>query len=238
MILTPKAPMSEQEKLWWACCITANRFRFGFGRQANKTLAALELPPLNKIPKWIETGSVYQGLRDQVEVLSKAANPTSKSGTAAIGDKRVKLADLFEVNYGSSLELNALTICEDGINFVSRSAENNGVSARVKPVDGLEPIEGGVLTVAGSGSVLETFLQSEPFYSGFHLFYLRPKVDMTVEQKLFFCMCIRQNKFRYNYGRQANKTLRDILIPDISAIPNWIGEAYVGVLSGWSKHLV
>lgn len=237
MILTPKDPMSDQEKLWWVCCITANRFRFGFGRQANKTLATLEVPSLNEIPAWIETGSIYRGLRDQVETLSEAANPISKSGPSAIGDTRVKLSDLFDVNYGLNLELNALTLCEDGINFVSRSAENNGVSAKVRPIDGLEPTEGGVLTVAGGGSVLETFLQSEPFYSGRDLYYLRPKVDMTLEQKLFFCMCIRENRFRYNYGRQANKTLRDILIPDISAIPNWIGDAYAGVLSDWSKHL-
>jgi hypothetical protein len=93
------------------------------------------------------------------------------------------------------------------------------------------------LTVAGGGSVLETFLQSEPFYSGRDLYYLRPKVSMTVEQKLFFCMCIRANRFRYNYGRQANKTLREILIPDISEIPNWVGEVYAGVLSDWTKQL-
>lgn len=147
------------------------------------------------------------------------------------------MSDLFEVNYGLNLELNALTVCEDGINFVSRSAENNGVSAKVKPINGLEPTEGGVLTVAGGGSVLETFLQLEPFYSGRDLYYLRPKVSMTAEQMLFFCMCIRANKFRYNYGRQANKTLRDILIPDVSEIPSWVGEVYASVLGDWSKQL-
>jgi hypothetical protein len=28
MILTPKRPMGDHEKLWWVTCITANRFRF------------------------------------------------------------------------------------------------------------------------------------------------------------------------------------------------------------------
>jgi hypothetical protein len=31
MILKARKPMTDQEKLWWATCITANRFRFGFG---------------------------------------------------------------------------------------------------------------------------------------------------------------------------------------------------------------
>lgn len=235
--LAPKEPLSKGQMLFYCMCIHANRYRYSFGRQANKTLATLAVPSPNEIPAWIATGPIYRGLRDRVEVLAKAGNSNSASGGAAIGGKRVKLSDLFDVVYGLNLELNALTVCADGINFVSRTAENNGVSAKVRPIDGLEPTEGGVLTVAGGGSVLETFLQTEPFYSGRDLYCLRPKVNMTLEQKLFFCMCIRENRFRYNYGRQANKTLRDILVPDISAIPHWVDEAYAGVLGNWSKQL-
>jgi hypothetical protein len=151
--------------------------------------------------------------------------------------KLVKVSDLFDVIYGSNLELNALEPDADGVNFVSRTAQNNGVSAKVKYVSGEEPIEAGVLTVAGGGSVAETFLQSEPFYSGRDLFYLRPRVPMSVEQKLFFCMCIRANKFRFNYGRQANKTLRELLIPDITEVPHWADSAFKGVLAKWMSRL-
>lgn len=151
--------------------------------------------------------------------------------------KQVKVSDLFEVVYGVNLELNKLTLDPHGLNFVSRTANNNGVSAKVKPIDGLEPIEAGVLTVAGGGSVLETFLQPEPFYSGRDLYFLRPLQEMTTEQKLFYCMCIRANKFRFNYGRQANRTLKDLLIPAMSEIPNWVEQAYSDVVDGWTKRL-
>lgn len=151
--------------------------------------------------------------------------------------KLVKISDLFDVVYGSNLELNALEPDPDGVNFVSRTAQNNGVSAKVKYVNGEEPIAAGVLTVAGGGSVAEAFLQPEPFYSGRDLFYLRPKVPMSVEQKLFFCVCIRANKFRFNYGRQANKTLRELLIPDISEVPDWADSAFKGVLAKWTARL-
>ena len=66
--------------------------------------------------------------------------------------KLVRVADLFDVRYGVNLELNKLEITLKGINFVSRTAMNNGVSAKVKRLPEIEPIEAGVLTVAGGGS--------------------------------------------------------------------------------------
>jgi len=80
-----------------------------------------------------------------------------------------------------------------------------------------------MLTVAGGGSVLETFVQPEKFHSGRDLYYLRPLQKMHLEQKLFCCMGIKANKYRYNYGRQANRTLRDLMIPDPFNAPAWAG---------------
>ncbi|WP_163650655.1 restriction endonuclease subunit S [Modicisalibacter sp. 'Wilcox'] len=134
----------------------------------------------------------------------------------------VPVSEVFDVIYGTNLELNRLIQTDDGINFVSRSSRNNGVSAKVKKLPDIEPIEGGVLTVAGGGSVLETFLQPEPFYSGRDLFYLKPKIDLTESEKLFYCVCIRHNKYRYSYGRQANRTLKDIMIPSLDEFPEWV----------------
>jgi hypothetical protein len=136
----------------------------------------------------------------------------------------IKISKLFDVRYGVNLELNALVKDSAGVNFVSRTAKNNGVSAKVRMIPDLDPIEAGVLTVAGGGSVLETFLQPEPFYSGRDLYYLKPLVFMNDLQKLFYCACIRANKYRYNYGRQANRTLKDIMVPSPEEIPSWINN--------------
>lgn len=149
----------------------------------------------------------------------------------------VKLSELFDVKYGVNLELNKLEQAPEGINFVSRSAQNNGVSAKVKRLADVEPIEAGVLTVAGGGSVLETFVQPEPFYSGRDLYYLRPLVAMSLPQKLYYCMCIRANKYRYNYGRQANRTLRDIMVPAMDEIPDWVSATLPSVVSDWKLRL-
>lgn len=36
---------------------------------------------------------------------------------------------------------------------------------------------------------------------------------------LYYCTIIEANKYRYSYGRQANKTLKDILVPSPEDIP-------------------
>lgn len=134
----------------------------------------------------------------------------------------VTVSDYFDVQYGVNLELNKLEIDQNGIPFVSRTSKNNGVSAYVKKLPGVPPIPGGVITVAAGGSVMESFLQPREFYSGRDVYYLTPKIPMSNVEKLFYCVCLRKNKFRFSYGRQANRTLGDLLIPSIEEIPAWV----------------
>jgi hypothetical protein len=133
----------------------------------------------------------------------------------------MRVEDLFYIKYGINLELNACEITQDknGINFVARTAESNGVVAKVKSIENILPQPAGVLTCASGGSVLSTFVQTEPFYSGRDLYVLTPKNEMRLEEKLFYCHCIKMNAYRYRYGRQANKTLKDIELPEL---PGWL----------------
>lgn len=150
----------------------------------------------------------------------------------------VPISSIFEVRYGLNMELNALVLDAAGVNFVSRTARNNGVSARVRRQLGVEPLPAGLMTVAGGGSVLETFVQPEPFYSGRDLYYLIPPEDMSLEEKLFYCVVIRSNRYRFNYGRQANRTLRDIKVPARSTVPQWVHSCFVEEVDGWRAKLL
>jgi hypothetical protein len=117
--------------------------------------------------------------------------------------------------------------CEEsvsGICFISRTSGNNGVIARVKELEWLEPMPAKALTVALGGSVLSTLYQDEPFYTAFHIACLYPKQPLTPEQMLFYAYLIEANKYRYCYGRQANKTLKDILVPDVSELPDYANK--------------
>ncbi|MCB5288328.1 MAG: restriction endonuclease subunit S [Candidatus Cloacimonetes bacterium] len=127
----------------------------------------------------------------------------------------VPLKEIFDIKRGTNLELNRLVLSSsvEGIPFVSRTSKNNGISAYVEEIDDVVPNEKHTLSVAVSGSVLETFYQDEKYYSGFHLFVLSPLMELTKMEMLIYCAYIRSNKYRFNYGRQANKTLGEIKVP-------------------------
>lgn len=151
--------------------------------------------------------------------------------------KLIAISELFSVTYGVNFELNRMTPDSSGIPFVGRSDRNNGVTARVSAIQGVTPNPAGTLSVAGGGSVLATFLQFEPYYSGRDLFYLTPLFAMSDSQKLYYCACIRANRYRYSYGRQANKTLKDLLIPDLTSVPDWVNDGLDRVLSDFTKRI-
>jgi hypothetical protein len=139
--------------------------------------------------------------------------------------KMSKVIDIFDVRYGLNLELNALEKDKNGINFVSRTRKNNGVSAKVKVCKDTDPIPAGTISVAAGGaSVVESFLQLSPYYSGRDLYYLAPKIPLSTQVKLYYCICIKNNRFRFSYGRQANSTLENLSIPSLEEIPQWAKE--------------
>ena len=131
----------------------------------------------------------------------------------------MRVSELFDIYQGNGLELINMEVdTASDINFVARTSENNGVVAAVKSIS-KKPFPAGVITVAVGGSVLSSFVQDRPFYTGFHVLVLSPKQEMTLEEKLFYCHAIKMNAYRYSYGRQANRTLKDINLPPL---PDWI----------------
>jgi hypothetical protein len=83
------------------------------------------------------------------------------------------------------------------------------------------------ITVALGGTVLSSFYQDEPFYTAYHVASLYPKQNLTKEQMIFYACVIKQNRYKYNYGRQANKTLKNILVPDINEIPEYVYQSTI-----------
>ena len=145
-----------------------------------------------------------------------------------------RLDQIFDLRYGHSLELFALEQVNppDGVNFVSRTMGNNGVTARV--VVDVAPANPGELTVALGGGVLSTFLQPEPFVCGYHVMILTAKnPSMTVSEKLWWARCIWENRYRFSYGRQANRTLGSLLVP--AEVPEWVYSTELPTHDGLAK---
>jgi hypothetical protein len=105
------------------------------------------------------------------------------------------VSDIFDVRYGHSLELNALeqSTAKDGVAFVSRQIGHNGISAYVTPIDDLDPAPAGDISCAlGGNGVLTTYIQERQFYCGRDVAILRPKVNLTKQQVLFYVYALRQ----------------------------------------------
>lgn len=139
------------------------------------------------------------------------------------------VSELFEIEYGQSLSLNKLNQVEPGtgIPLVTRTARNNGVSAWVAPVQGVTPSPPGLLTVClrSRNYALSTFLQPRPFYCGYHIYMLKPRRTMSDVEKLWWADCISANRYRYNFGRQANRSLANLVLPD--EVADWAQDAEI-----------
>lgn len=139
--------------------------------------------------------------------------------------KLISLSEIFDIRGGHSLDLNKLTIStkNKGIAYVSRKSGDNGISAYVKKISSIQSGKAGELTCALSGNgVLSTFIQENDFYTSYHVAILTPKFELTKMEKFFYCYSIFENQYRFNWGRQANKTLKDIQIPSYADIPKWV----------------
>lgn len=141
-----------------------------------------------------------------------------------------RLDEIFNITYGSQLDLNKCETCEkpDGFNFVNRSSENCGVSSRILEVPRKRPFPAGCITSAMGGTVLASFVQQEDFYTGQNVKVLMPKQEMSLAVKLFYCSCIEANRFRFStFGREANASFDSLLVPDLDKVPKRIRDMVV-----------
>lgn len=80
--------------------------------------------------------------------------------------------------------------------------------------------------MALGGTPLASFVQEYPFYTAQNVAVLRPLSDITFGEKLFTCLCIRRNQFRYSaFGREANRTLKELRVLEPSEFPGWVKAA-------------
>lgn len=154
----------------------------------------------------------------------------------------MKLSKLFDLSYGSKLDYNKLIVCEkydrDTFNFVSRSSQNLGIVGMIKKISNKEPYPAGLITVTLGGTyLLSSFVQPMPFYTAQNVMVLIPKEIMSFEEKIFYCLCISKNRFKYSaFGREANRTLKNLELPD--KIPDFVNEKNTELITNKTKKII
>lgn len=242
MFLVPQdkyREMSLNQKLWYAQAISFNRYRFSYGNKPKKDrmmkiqfpepfelpdyVEQKKLPDISEIPEcFLEDG--YDKACWYIDNVDMKVFESQYKGQPDVKErvlldfgnwKEFCISDVFNLRPGNGYEL--IRMEEDNtseINFVSRTSKNNGVAARVKKHTDT-PFSKNLITVALGGSVLSSFVQDKPFYTAYHVMVLEPLEqykNMSNYVKMFICTQIEANKYKYSYGRQANRTLKDLIV--------------------------
>ncbi|MFK7866158.1 MAG: restriction endonuclease subunit S [Alphaproteobacteria bacterium] len=140
----------------------------------------------------------------------------------------IELQEIFSIQYGNKFDMNKMSISDKniGINFVSRTSKNNGVVCTVDCYNNIDPYESDLITVSLGGTyVLSSFVQTQPFYTGQNVVILKPRVMMSLTEKLFYTHSITVNRYRFSaFGREANRSLKKLQIPSLDEIPDWVND--------------
>lgn len=131
------------------------------------------------------------------------------------------LCDIFDINMGSKLDMVKMSTTNPEIDFVGRSSENQGVTCKVNRIDGVSPYSAGNLTLALGGQYLGScFVQRNEFYTSQNVVVLIPRVNLSIETKLFISTTIfRESQLHYKafideLNRHIKKDFR-IILPSV-----------------------
>ena len=149
------------------------------------------IPDLSEIPKWVSTFVIPD--------YSNIYRPciTDKVPLNMVKLKSFKIKEVFDVKKGKRLI--KANMQSGRTPFVGAIDKNNGIRQYISAA----PIhEGNTITVNYNGSVGEAYYQPVPFYASDDVNVLYPKFRLNKYIALFIVAIIKNEKYRYNYGRK------------------------------------
>ena len=160
---------------------------------------------------------------NKIRKIPKVKMNTKRLGTFHLYDK-----SLFSIDSGTKLDKVKMDTSVEEVAFVGRSNVNNGITARVKKIDGIEPYEKGNLTLALGGAYLGScFVQPEDFYTSQNVVVLIPNKEMDFYAKQFIASAIfveSQNNYQAFIKELNAHIKRDFKIKlpiDKTGEPDW-----------------
>lgn len=191
-ILTPKDKnMTLAMKLFYCQVLASNKFRYtSHAREANKTLDYIKVPHPNYLPNYVE------------DAIRKIKQPLKES----ILDENIKfdvnkwkdfyIGNLFKIERGKEI---VSEVEKGNINLISSSDIFNGLNKKIK--EGKKIFTGNQITIANNGSVGACFYHSENLYATSDVSILTNN-ELNIYNSLFIVTAIRNEKYRFSYGRK------------------------------------
>jgi hypothetical protein len=207
-ILKSKLALGKAQLLFYALCVRANRYRYSFGRQANRTLWRLPVPSLEEIPEWV-TEANFERFTN-ADMARRDSPPPPLPDTS---DWRgFQLRQLFEIRKGK--RLTKANMLRGSTPFIGAIDSCNGITGFIRQ-HAIHSANTITVNYNGNG-VAEAFYQPVPFWCSDDVNVLYPKFRLTPAIALFIATVIRREKFRYSYGRKWDL---DRMRPSVIRLP-------------------
>lgn len=212
-VLRPKKSMDVKTKIFYALCITKNRYKFSYGRKPKgNRLANIELP-IGPPKGFLDVNM------DDVEGVEQSIHNIQVPILKAKDWQLFSYSELFDIKKGKRLTKENMD--EGDTPFVASIDSNNGWREFI----GQNPIhDANTITVNYNGSVGEAFYQPFPFWASDDVNVLYPKFELNVYIGIFIATVIRYEKYRFNYGRKWNKERMEesvIKLPAKGGLPDF-----------------
>ena len=221
-VLIPLVEMSLDEKLYYALCVTKNRFKFSYGRKPKgDKLKEVMLPARNEVPAYIKGAFEERVSNELLNSVDFSALSDKATDISHFGDL-IPLNDLFTVENGiasSDLIRSKTKRSENWIPFIRPSyRQSTSIDAYVNkylvPQDKVYPKGTLYVSTNGQGSHTYSYVSVSEFVPNSDVAVLKPKRQMTLREKLFYAMCISKNRFKFSYGRKPKgEKLENIMLP-------------------------
>lgn len=202
------------------------KYKYSYGRAFKMELISntmLKLPAAaNNTPDWDYMESYIKSLNHKP--LATANRGGYGSHTLGVETwKDFCLGDYFEIKKGKRLTSDEQT--EGSTPYIGAIDSNNGIANYI----GQDAIHAGnTISLSYNGSVGEAFYQPKPFWAtdDVNVLYFREENGVAFNKyiALFVCAVLRQEKYRYSYGRKwVLESMKSTVIklPEKSGKPNW-----------------
>ena len=179
----------------------------------------------------------YRLLNDLLDIKFESKVKT------ACGNELVRLDTIFDVYNGlasSQVEVKEEPELETDIRYIRPSQSYAGSIAGY--VDAMQiddkyifPDNTIYVSTDGQGSHSYSYVSSFKFVPNSNVSVLIPKNEMTLQEKLYYSICVTVNRFKFSYGRKPKgDRLKDILIP-VSPPEYVYKEIFDEIFDNWKK---
>ena len=161
------------------------------------------------VPDWLFMENYIKSLHHKTLTTKNVSKNIPRLNVKAW--KYFYLKNICEISMGNKLDWSVMTMDKPEVNFVGRSADDNGVAGKVDLLDSVKPYKAGCVTVALGGSLGSSYLQSEDFYTSQNVSVLEFQNEVSDAAKIFIsCLIMNESKYKYfPFGRELNTHIRN-----------------------------